>query len=321
MRASTVTEFDRHTDPFRRELLVHCYRMLGSVDEAEDVVQETYLRAWRAFDRFEGRSSVRTWLYRIATNSCLTQLEHHRRRPLPSGLGGPTEDPELPLAIPGIDWLEPFPDVVLDAADPAAIVASRDSLRLALVAALQLLPGRQRAVLILRDVLGWRAAEVAELLGTSTFAVKSLLQRARTQLERMSPAEDQLAEPAELRSLLDRYVSAFENADVAALLRLLSADAELEMPPFATWLRGREAVGRFVGAHIFGSPGALRLVPAGVNGGPGFAVYLDGHAHAIMALTAGRAGITRIVAFLDPGLFGRFGLPDSFPVPAGSALV
>nr|CEL12889.1 RNA polymerase factor sigma-70 [Kibdelosporangium sp. MJ126-NF4]CTQ98573.1 RNA polymerase factor sigma-70 [Kibdelosporangium sp. MJ126-NF4] len=309
-------EFVRRTDPFRRELLVHCYRMVGSVDEAEDVVQETYLRAWRSYDRFEGRSSVRTWLYRIATNTCLTMLERRRRRPLPSGLGGPSHNPDAPMVEPEVTWLEPFPDVLLGAAsaDPAAIVASRGSLRLALVAALQLLPARQRAVLILRDVLGWRAAEVAELFDTTIFAVKSLLQRARTQLEQMSPVEDQLVEPTEpeLRALLDRYASAFENADVDALMGLLREDVALEMPPFSTWFSGREVVGRFVGEHIFGAPGMVRMVPIGANGQPAFAVYrrVDGvhRAHAILVLTVSTAGIAHIVAFLDSALFRRFGL-------------
>jgi RNA polymerase sigma-70 factor (TIGR02960 family) len=170
-------EFVRGTEPFRRELLARCYRMLGSTDEAEDAVQETYLRAWRSYDTFAGRSSVRTWLYRIATNVCLTALAQRGRRALPSGLGGPAEDPDAPPAPaePGIPWLEPIPDALVtsESEDPAAIVAARESLRLALIASLQYLPARQRAVLLLREVLGFTAAEVANMLGTSTAAVKS----------------------------------------------------------------------------------------------------------------------------------------------------
>src|SRR6516164_7601847 len=176
-------EFARDTEPFRRELLAHCYRMLGSLDEAEDLVQETYLRAWRSHPGFEGRSSVRSWLYRIATNACLTALEQRGRRALPSGLGGPAEDPDAPpgSAEPGIAWLEPIPDALVtpESEDPGVIVAAREWLRLAVIASLQYLPARQRAVLLLREVLGFPAAEVASMLGTSTTAVKSTLQRAR----------------------------------------------------------------------------------------------------------------------------------------------
>ena len=243
-------EFAGSTEPFRRELLAHCYRMLGSVDDAEDLVQETYLRAWRSYDGFEGRSSVRTWLYQIATNTCLTALEHERRRPLPSGLGGPGQDPgQPPTAGPDITWLQPIPDalVIPESADPAAIVASRESLRLALIASLQYLPPRQRAVLILRDVLAFPAAEVAEMLGTTTGAVKSALQRARARLDEAAPAADQVTEPGEpeARALLDQYIAAFETADAAALERLLRA--------------GRHAGGDAVCGP--GSPAAAICVP------------------------------------------------------------
>src|SRR6266700_984112 len=211
-------EFARLTGRFRRELLAHCYRMLGSIHDAEDLLQETYLRAWRAHDDFDLRqASLRTWLYRIATNACLTALEGRSRRPLPSGLGGPSGDPEVALVRrPEVPWLQPIPDALIGSqpGDPANIVASRGSIRLAFIAALQYLPARQRAVLILRDVLAWRAAEVADLLGTTTAAVNSALRRARTQLERSNLTEDELVDPieAELRDILDRYVRAFENA-------------------------------------------------------------------------------------------------------------
>src|SRR5215469_7196232 len=219
-------EFTSRTGRFRGELLAHCYRMLGSAEEAEDLVQETYLRAWRSYDGFEGRASLRTWLYRIATNVCLTAIERRGRRPLPSGLGGPTEDPEAPLVAGAqVRWLQPFPDVLLagERADPAAVAVSRAGIRLAFVAALQYLPARQRAILILRDVLEWPAAEVADLLDTTTTAVNSGLRRARAQLAATLPPEDELAEPADprQRALLDRFAAAFERADVNALAALL----------------------------------------------------------------------------------------------------
>src|ERR1700683_2194367 len=215
----TVSEdFTGLTGGFRGELLAHCYRMLGSAGEAEDLVQETYLRAWRSYDGFEGRSSVRTWLYRIATNVCLTAIERRARRPLPSGRGGPADDMEATLvAGPEVSWLQPFPSALLTAAgeDPAAAAVSREGIRLAFVAALQYLSARQRAVLILRDVLDWPAAQVAELLGTTTTAVNSALRRGRAPLARALPAEDQVAEPSEpdRRALLDRFAAAIEDAD------------------------------------------------------------------------------------------------------------
>src|SRR5271170_3646415 len=279
--AMAVSEdFARLTDPFRPELLAHCYRMLGSVHDAEDQVQETMIRAWRSYDDFEGRSSLRTWLYRIATNPCLRALENSGRRPLPSGLGGPGEYPEAPLAAarPEVPWLQPMPDALVSAgpADPASIVTSRMSMRLALIAALQYLPARQRAVLILRDVLQWRAAEVAELLGMTTIAVNAMLQRARARLSEAAPAEDDIHEPASPadRALADRYAAAFENADVAALTELLRADAVLEMPPLPTWFAGREAALAFLQAQVLREPGYFRLLPTAANGQPAFGVYL-----------------------------------------------
>ncbi len=313
---------------FRGELLAHCYRMLGSAEEAEDLVQETYLRAWRSFDGFEGRSSVRTWLYRIATNVCLTAIERRGRRPLPSGLGGPG-DPEAPVVpAPEVPWLQPFPDALLtgEQEDPAAVTASRAGIRLAFVAALQYLSARQRAMLIMRDVLQWPAAEVAELLGTTTTAVNSGLRRARAQLAQALPAEDELAEPAEpgRRALLDRFAAAFENADVSGLAELLREDVALEMPPLLTWFAGRADVARFfAAAPVFAAPGQLRLVPVGANRQPAFAAYqraADGayHAYAVTVPTVTATGIARIVTFFDPGLFGSFGLPAAIPGdPAG----
>ena len=318
---SVSEDFTTLTGRFRGELLAHCYRMLGSAEEAEDLVQETYLRAWRSYDGFEGRSSVRTWLYRIATNACLTAIERRGRRPLPSGLGDPAEGPEAVVAGPQVPWLQPFADGLLagESEDPAAVAASRAGVRLALVAALQYLSARQRAVLILRDVLEWPASEVADLLGTTTTAVNSGLRRARAQLARALPAEDELAEPAEpdQRALLDRFAAAVENADASALAELLTEDVVLEMPPALTWFTGRQPVVRFVASNFLTGPGRDRLVPVVANGQPAFAVYQrepDGtyHAHALQVLTVTPRGIARIVAFVDPGLFASFGLPREY---------
>ena len=319
----TVSEdFAGLTGQFRGELLAHCYRMLGSAGEAEDLVQETYLRAWRSFDGFEGRASVRTWLYRIATNVCLTAIERRSRRPLPSGLGAPEEDPGASLvAGPEVAWLQPFPGTLLagEQEDPAAVAVSRAGIRLAFVAALQYLTAKQRAVLILRDVLEWPAAEVADLLGTTTTAVNSSLRRARAQLAQALPAEDELAEPAEpeRRALLDRFAAAIEEADATALAELLREDIALEMPPILTWFTGRPAVAGFIASHFLIEPGWLRPVPVTANGQPAFAVYQREpgggyHAHAVLVLTVTRTGIARIVSFQNPGLFGSFGLPQEY---------
>jgi RNA polymerase sigma-70 factor (ECF subfamily) len=317
-------EFARLADPFRPELLAHCYRMLGSVHDAEDQVQETLLRAWRSYEDFEGRASLRTWLYRIATNTCLRALENRGRRPLPSGLGGPGEDPQGPVAAGQgeVAWLEPIPDAMVgtDPADPATVVISRASLRLALIAALQYLPARQRAVLILRDVLRWQASEVADLLGTTTTAVNGLLVRARARLEQAAPVQDDVREPVEpeQRTLLDRYAAAFENADAAALSQLLRQDAVFEMPPIPTWFAGREQIGQFLGARVLRQPGAFKMVPIAANGQPGFAGYQRGrdeeyHAHAVQVLTIRAGSIAHIVSFNQPELFAAFGLPQTLP--------
>jgi RNA polymerase sigma-70 factor (ECF subfamily) len=326
---SNNEDFERLADPFRRELLAHCYRMLGSVHDAEDLVQETYLRAWRAYDRFEGRSSLRTWLYSIATRTCLTALEQRNRRPMPSDLAERSDSPGGQLATaPEVAWLEPIPDALTqtDPADPAAIVESRESLRLALIAALQHLPPRQRAVLLLRDVLKWRAAEVAELLDTSTAAINSALQRARAQLDEAAPSEDQVVEPTDpgQREVLAQYVSAFENADVAALVKLFKEDAVWEMPPFLSWFRGREDIGVCVARQCAPGPGDLRLLPTTANGQPAFGLYKltdDGvhHAHSLQVLTLSSQGITHVGAFFDTSLFRTFGLPDVHPATAVSS--
>lgn len=312
-----LDDFDRVTSPFRRELIAHCYRMVGSVHDAEDVVQETYTRAWRAYDRFEGRSSVRTWLYRIATMACLRSLEQRNRRPLPSGIGAPSDNPDAALfPAPEVPWLEPLPDALVSA-DPVSVAAARESTRLAFVAALQLLPARQRAVLILRDVVRWRATEVATLLDTTTAAVNSLLQRARGQLAEARLAEDMVVEPTdpERRVILDRYVTAIENADMQALAALLREDVVIEMPPNPEWFVGAETCRRFLSSRIQ-TPGDLRLIPTSANGQPAFGHYRreqDGthRAYAIGVLTLTSAGIARISVFMDPRLVAACGLPET----------
>ncbi len=308
-------EFARLTERFRPELLAHCYRMLGSIHDAEDLVQETYLRAWRGFGGFEGRSSLRNWLYKIATMACLTALEGRARRPLPSGLGAPEDDHRVAVAArePTVPWLQPAPDARFGFDDPAAIVAGRTGVRLAFLAALQLLPARQRAVLTLRDVLAFRSTEVAAILDTTPTAVDSALRRARSRLAQAGPVETDLAEPDELvrRRLLDDYVTAFTSADHAALVALLRADVEMEMPPTPTWFTGRDAVLGFLTARIL-NPGLWRMIPVRANGQPAFVVYKRAaehryEAYGIQVLTLIGSKVARITAFNDPSLVPAFG--------------
>ncbi len=310
-------EFVRGTEPFRRELLAHCYRMLASADEAEDAVQETYLRAWRSYGAFEGRSSLRTWLYRIATNACLTALEQRGRRALPSGLGGPADDPDAAAAPaePGIAWLDPVPDALVtpESDDPAVIVAAREWLRLALIASLQYLPARQRAVLLLREVLGFPAAEVAGMLDTSTTAVKSTLQRARARLAEVGPAPERVIEPTEPRALelLGQYIAGFEHADTAALEKALRADAAIEMVGTRTWFSGRVTCLRFL-THAIGSPGDWRMTPTLANGQPAAVAYYRDDCYGMGVLTVTPGGITRITVFGGGAdLAARFGFPPT----------
>jgi RNA polymerase sigma-70 factor, ECF subfamily len=311
---STDAEFVRATEPYRRELLAHCYRMLGSVDDAEDVVQETYLRAWRSYSRFEGRSSVRTWLYQIATNATLSALEHRARRVLPSGLGAPSDDPSVDAtpAAPGTHWLEPIPDALIapESDDPATITVARARLRLALIASLQQLPARQRAVLILRDVLSFRAHEVARMLGTSTAAVKSALARARAGLE--DAGAEELIEPGEprARSLLEQYIAAFERSDMSLLERALRDDAALEMTGSTTWFAGKRTCVPYIRRFLL-TPGDWRMVPTVANGQPAAVAYqLDGDGvyvpFAVPVLTVSAAGIGRITLFGDARVVARF---------------
>lgn len=304
---------------YRRELLAHCYRMTGSVHDAEDLVQETFLRAWKAYDRFEGKSSVRTWLYRIATNTSLTALEGKQRRPLPSGLGTESSDAHADIyERHEVPWLEPLPDAD-DPTDPQAVVGTRELVRLAFVAALQHLSPRQRAVLVLRDVLQWRAAEVADAVGSSTAAVNSLLQRARAQLDAVGPSEDQtLAAPEspEAQELLTRYISAFEAYDIDKLEKLFTDDAIWEMPPFDSWYVGPKAIGDLSRDKCPAErAGDMLLRRATANGQTAAAMYLRNpetgvhEAFQLHVLDVTGEGITHVVAFLDTRLFEKFGLP------------
>jgi RNA polymerase sigma-70 factor, ECF subfamily len=321
MEALVDTDFVTKADPYRRELLAHCYRMLGSVYDAEDLVQETYVRAWKSYDRFEGRSSMRTWLHKIATNACLNALETRSRRPLPIGLGAPSSDPGDDLVEQReVPWLEPLPDAMLGA-DPAAVVADRESLRLAVVAAMQYLPPRQRAVLILRDALQWPAAEVASMLDMTVASVNSALQRARAQLASVTPSSDAVTEPssADQRALLDRFVAAFEAKDVSAMVKIFTTDAVWEMPPFTGWYQGPENIARLVDTRCPAEgPGDMRLVPTRANGQAAFGLYMrDGDVYKpfnLPVLTLTPSGVSHVSSFFDLRLFETFGLPASIPV-------
>ncbi|MBW3620978.1 MAG: sigma-70 family RNA polymerase sigma factor [Actinobacteria bacterium] len=313
-------------EAYRRELTGYCYRMLGSSSEAEDAVQDTMLRAWRNLDRFEGRSSLRTWLYRIATNVCLDAVSGRQRRARPVDLGpSSTADAALPAPLPEATWLEPAPDArVLSAEDPAELAVERETVRLAFVATLQHLPPKQRAVLVLREVLRWQAAEVAELLETSVASVNSALQRARATLDATPIQDTDTFRPMdeEQQALLARYVDAFERYDLDALTALLHEDAIQSMPPFDLWLQGHEQIrGWYLGTGI-GCRGS-RLVPTVANGSPAFGQYRPasdgGHepwALQVIEISDGR--IVQMNAFLDTARwFPMFGLPDRLPPVAG----
>ncbi len=313
-------DFSVQAEPYRRELLAHCYRMTGSLHDAEDLVQETLLRAWRSYDSFEGKSSLRTWLHRIATNTCLSALEGRQRRPLPTGLGTSSSDPTAGLVERAeVPWLEPLPDLTEDPADPSVIVGSRESVRLAFVAALQHLSPRQRAVLLLRDVLQWRSAEVAAAIGTTSVAVNSLLARARSQLETVRPsAGDRLAAPdsAEAQDLLARYIAAFEAYDIDRLVELFTAEAIWEMPPYVGWYQGAQDIITLIHQQCPAeSPGDMRLIPLVSNGQPAAAMYMRaGDRHVpfqLHVLDMSADGVSHVVAFLDGALFPKFGLPSS----------
>jgi len=317
---SAPQDFPALADPYRRELFAHCYRMVGSVHDAEDLVQETYLRAWRSYHGFEGRSSLRTWLYRIATNVCLSALGDSGHRALPTGLGAPGSFAGDPLETADeVLWLEPVPDAMV--ADPADQAVARDSIRLAFVAALQHLPPRQRAVLILRDVLAWRSAEVAEALDLSVAAVNSLLQRARGRLDHVEPAATVAAED---QDLLDRYVSAFWEKDIDALVSLLLEDAVWEMPPWAGWYQGAANIGRLIDTQCPGGRHDMRMLPTRANGQPAYGLYMrrpDGEftPFHLQVLTVTDGAISHVGAFFDTRLFATFGLPATLPADVGAA--
>ncbi len=312
-----VTDFEA----YRRDLTGYCYRMLGSIHDADDAVQDTMLRAWQGWDRFVGEASVRTWLYRIATNRCIDHLRQRRRR-LPMEVSGPfPPDVEPGQSLPLEDWIEPAldRDLLPDSGDPAAMVQLRESVRLAFIAALQHLPAKQRAVLILRDVLAWRADEVAALLSVSVASVNSALARARTTVRREQAAPTSAEGQREVDgALLQRYVQTFERYDIDALVALLQDDASMSMPPLVMWFQGREDLRAFylgTGMHCKGSV----LRPVAVNGSPGFAQYMppdesgQRQSWAIQVIEIEDGQIAHVHNFLDRSLFTRMGLPDFLP--------
>ena len=315
---TTVAPVEQQLEQYRVELTAYCYRMLGSA-EAEDAVQETFIRAWRGFERFEGRSALRSWLYRIATNVCLDMLDGRKRRALPMDLGPAGEPIVENLRTPDQLWIEPMPDGrIVPQGDPADVVAGRESVRLAFVAALQQLPPRQRAVLILCEVLRWKAAEVAELLETSVASVNSALQRARATLEAsdVTPARAASVETAD-PELLRRYVEAFERYDMKALTSLIVEDATQSMPPYDLWLAGRDDILAWWVGPGNGCRGSRMIPVASANGAPAFGQYKpsetgDGYepwALQVLEIEDGR--IVELTFFLDTEtLFPLFGLPS-----------
>jgi RNA polymerase sigma-70 factor (ECF subfamily) len=320
--------FQELVEPYRYQLQVHCYRMLGSFHEAEDLVQETFLRAWRARERFEGRTSVRNWLYRIATNACLNALATRSKsqRLLPDAYGPPGTGHELPIGKPATDiaWLEPYPDAALpDVADaapgPEARFELHESVQLAFVAAIQYLPARQRAVLLLRDVLGWSANEAAELLESTVASVNSALQRARASVEARAPHLDMVASDTNAtkeRDLLGRYITAWEASDIESLVTLLREDAVLSMPPWPQWFRGRDAIRTFLEWGMR-EERRFRLVATRANGQRAFGQYMwqaehttaGFEAHALIVLTFAGDAISALTVFVDKQLVTKFGLP------------
>ncbi|MGH8871282.1 MAG: sigma-70 family RNA polymerase sigma factor [Acidimicrobiia bacterium] len=322
MTESTITDATPLVDveQYRAELTAYAYRMLGSAFEAEDAVQETLVRAWRAMDRFEGRSALRTWLYRIATNVCFDMLKGRQRRARPMDLGpASTADTALSAPLPEITWIEPVPDSLLlpQGADPADVAVSRESVRLAFMTALQHLPARQRAVLILREVLRWKADEVAALLDTTVASVNSALQRARATLAESRPTEADPFRPMdeEQKALLSRYVDAFERYDLDALVALLHDDVVQSMPPYELWLRGHEDIrGWFLGTGI-GCRGSVVVPAEPANGLPAFGQYKPGPEGgyvpwSLQVLEISRGRIAGLNFFLDTTrLFPLFALP------------
>jgi RNA polymerase sigma-70 factor (ECF subfamily) len=319
--AGEAGELELRLEQHRAELTAYCYRMLGSPFEAEDAVQETLVRAWRGFDGFEGRAALRSWLYRIATNVCLDMLNGRERRARPMDLG-PAWNADGPIGgtLPEATWIEPLPDRLVTPAegDPAEVAVSRETIRLAFVAALQHLPPRQRAVLILCEVLRWQAAEVAELLETSVASVNSALQRARATLEASgaSPTDPQPALDEAQRELLSRYVEAFERYDMDALTSLIQEDATQSMPPYELWLRGRDDILRWWLGPGAGCRGSRVIPTVAANGSPAFGQYrpsASGSGHdpwALQVLELADGRIAEFTFFLDTErVFPLFGLP------------
>ena len=314
-------------EKYRRELTGYCYRMFGSSFEAEDAVQETMVRAWRAYDRFEGRSALRSWLYRIATNVCLDMLQGRQRRALPMDLvSASSGDSEAGPRMPESKWVQPMPDgrALPATDDPAEVAESRESIRVAFVTALQHLPARQRAVLILREVLRWKASEVAELLDTTVVSVNSALQRARATLADvdMADSEPLVPEDDEQRALLARYVDAFERFDIESLVSLLHEDATMSMPPYELWLQGADELRKWLLGAGSGCRGS-RFVPIAANGSPAFAQWRAGasgtfDAWAIHVLRVSDGRIGGIDFFVDPNLFPLFDLPVHLSAEAGA---
>jgi RNA polymerase sigma-70 factor (ECF subfamily) len=311
------SDLEVELETHRRELTGYCYRMLGSGSEAEDAVQDTMIRAWRAIDRFEGRSSLRSWLYRIATNVCLDMLQGPQRRARPMDLGpSSTAESNLGAPLPDSAWVQPVPDAwVLPDGDPAEIATARESIRLAFVAALQHLPPKQRAVLILREVLRWQASEVAELLDTTVVSVNSALQRARTTLSAADISESGGAPvDAEQQALLARYVDAFERYDIPSLVSLIHEDAMFSMPPFELWLQGTEQIARWYTGQGSGCEGS-RLIATAANGCAAFGAYKPAGPGVLLpfnvqVIEVSGDRITGLHHFLSPELFPVFGLPE-----------
>lgn len=307
-------EFAELTDGYRAELLLHCYRILGSVQDAEDLVQETLMAAWQSLDRFEGRASLRTWLYRIATNRCLNAVRDRGRRPqeVPPPEGAP--EPPAPTRLADPVWLEPYPDVLLEG------IETREAIGLAYITALQRLPPRQRAVLVLRDVLGFRSSEVAAMLDVTEVSVNRALHRARRTIEDTATHDGRKSAPAPVsakeRALVTRFVTAFEAGDVATIVALLSDDAILTMPPAPLVYQGRDAIGRFLSTvPAAGRLDQFKLVASRANGQPAFGCYLRdphtaiAHAYGMMVLTLTGNRLAAITGFPDTSVFRSFGLP------------
>jgi RNA polymerase sigma-70 factor (ECF subfamily) len=323
-RAEDHGDFERLAEPHRRELQVHCYRMLGHIEDAEDAVQETYLRAWARLDSYAGRASFRAWLYGIATHVCLDALRRRKARVWPSEIsapGDPAKDPSPPVELP---WLQPYPDRLLEPpapadAEPEALLTSKETIELAFLASIQRLPARQRAVLILRDVLDWSAKDTADSLDMTRAGVNSALQRAHATLaEHLSAGRAEWtsqSSPTE-KALLQRLITAWEQSDVTALVALLRTDARLVMPPRLSWFSGRDTVEVFFREHVFGAMGhGWALRPTGANLQPAFALYWQAPGEsqyrqfAIGVLDISNGAIAELAVFVQPELFRHFALP------------